>query len=102
MPNNALWSGRPVEVDSNQIETLIENSQHYITWETEDMLKIPKSSFENHLQQLGYVNSFDVCVPLKQKKKEKTLLDSISACGSLLVCMLSRSVMSDFLQPHGL
>ena len=27
-------SGRPAEVDSNQIETLIENNQHYTMWET--------------------------------------------------------------------
>ena len=69
--DNALWSDRPVEVDSNQIKTLIENSQHYTRWETENMLKISISSFENHLQQLGYVNWFDVCVPLRQKKKKK-------------------------------
>ena len=25
--------GRPVEVDSNQAETLIENNQHHTTWE---------------------------------------------------------------------
>ena len=31
---DAPRSGRPVEVDSNQIETLIENNQHYTLWET--------------------------------------------------------------------
>ena len=29
-PDDALPSGRPVEVDSDQIETLTENNQHYI------------------------------------------------------------------------
>ena len=29
--DNALWLSRPVEVDSNQIETLIENNQCYTT-----------------------------------------------------------------------
>ena len=29
--DNAPWWGRPVEVDSDQTETLIENNQHYIT-----------------------------------------------------------------------
>ena len=33
-------SGRPVEVDSAQIETLIENIQCYTTWEIADILKI--------------------------------------------------------------
>ena len=27
--DNAPWPGRPVEADSDQIETLIENNQHY-------------------------------------------------------------------------
>ena len=46
-------SGRPVEVDSNQIETLIENNQRYTMLEIANILKIPKSSIENHLHQLG-------------------------------------------------
>ena len=32
--DSAPWAGRPVEVDSNQIETLIENSQRYTMQET--------------------------------------------------------------------
>ena len=55
--------GKPVEVDSDQIETLIENRQHYTTWEVAGILKIPKSSIDNFLHQLGYVNHFDVWVP---------------------------------------
>ena len=39
----ALWLGRPVEVHGDQIETLIENSQCYTTWEMADILKISKS-----------------------------------------------------------
>ena len=35
------WSGRPVEVDSDQTETLIENDQHYNTWKIADILKCP-------------------------------------------------------------
>ena len=73
--------GTPVEVDSNQIETLIENNQRYTTREIADILKISKSSVENHLHQVGYVNRFDVWVPYKLS--EKHLLDCISACKSL-------------------
>ena len=79
--DDAPRSGRPVEVDSNQIKTLIENDQCYTTWEIADILKISKSSIENHLHQLGYLNRFEVWVPHKQKKN---LLDHISACDSLL------------------
>ena len=35
--------GRPVQVDSDQIETLIENNQRYTTWERANILKISKS-----------------------------------------------------------
>ena len=42
--DDAPQSGRPVEVDSDQIETLIENNQHYTTQKIEDILKISKSS----------------------------------------------------------
>ena len=62
--------GRPVEVDRDQIETLIENNQHYTTREIVNLLKIPKSSVENHLHQLGYVNRFCVWVPRKSSGKK--------------------------------
>ena len=35
--------GRPVEVDSDQIETLIENNQCYTMWEVANILKTSKS-----------------------------------------------------------
>ena len=40
--DDAPQSGRAVEVDSDQIETFIENSQHYTTREMADTLKISK------------------------------------------------------------
>ena len=43
---NAPQSGRPVEVNSDQIETLIENNQLYTMWEIADILKMSKSSVE--------------------------------------------------------
>ena len=55
--------GRPVQVASNQIETLMENNHCYTTWEIADILKISKSSVENLLYHLGYVDHFDVWVP---------------------------------------
>ena len=58
------------EVDSDQIETLIEKNQRYTTQETADILK-SKSSVENHLHQFGYVNRFDVWVPHNLSKKER-------------------------------
>ena len=49
-----------------------------------DIFKISKSRAENHLQQLKYVNCFDVW--MLHKLTEKSLLDCISACDSLLKC----------------
>ena len=53
-----------------------------IMWEIADILRISKSSAENHLHQLGYVHCFDVWVP--HKLRERNLLDCVSACDSLL------------------
>ena len=46
------------------------------------ILKISKSSLENHLHHLGYIHHFDVWV--QHKLSEKNLLDHISTCDSLL------------------
>ena len=41
--DDVAWLGRPAEVDSDQIETLIENNQCFIMQEIADILKISKS-----------------------------------------------------------
>ena len=41
--DDAQQLGRLVEVDSDQIDTLIENNQCYTTWEIADILKMSKS-----------------------------------------------------------
>ena len=41
--DDAPQSGGPVEVDSDQIKTLIESNKCYITWDIADILKISKS-----------------------------------------------------------
>ena len=76
-----MLHSRAVEVDSDLFETLIENHQRYTMQETADILKISKSSAENHLHQLSYVNCFDVWAP--HKLSEENLLDLISTCDSL-------------------
>ena len=42
-------SGRTVEVDRDQIETLTENNQLYTMQEIDDILEISNSRAENHL-----------------------------------------------------
>ena len=41
--DDAPQSGRPVEVDNAQMETLTENNQCYTTWKRANILKISKS-----------------------------------------------------------
>ena len=41
--DDAPWTYRPVEIDSDQIKTLIENNQYSPTWEIVYILKMPKS-----------------------------------------------------------
>ena len=39
--DNAPWWGRPGEVDRDRVETLIENKQHYTTWQIPAYSKCP-------------------------------------------------------------
>jgi hypothetical protein len=64
--DNAPWLDRPVDVNSDQIE----NHQRLYHTRDSDIFKISKSSNENHLHQLGYVNCFDVGVPHKLAEKK--------------------------------
>ena len=50
--DNTPWWGRSVEVDKDQIKTIIESNQRYTTWEIANTLKISRSSAESHLQSL--------------------------------------------------
>lgn len=69
MLDDAPRSGRPTEVDSKTFKCWLFHYQHYAKYEIANILKISKSSIENHVHQLGYVNCFDVCVPYKLSKK---------------------------------
>ena len=63
--DDAPWSGRPVEVESDQIETIIENNQCYTMQEIADILKISKSSIENHLRASLVAQWLGVCLPMQ-------------------------------------
>ena len=58
--DNTPQSGKPAEIYSHKIDTLIKNSQHYATWKITGILKIPKSSTENYLNPHDNVNQFMV------------------------------------------
>ena len=54
---------RPRAVESHPGQTLTEDGPRYGTQETGNILKVSQSSVKKHLQQLDYVNLFDVWVP---------------------------------------
>ena len=47
-------SGRPVEVDSDQMETLIETNQCYTMWELAYIFKISKSIVICEMKNMSY------------------------------------------------
>ena len=52
--DNAPWSDRPVEVDSNQTKTLIEKNQCYSMREIADILKISKPKLLVKMKNVFY------------------------------------------------
>ena len=57
--------GRPGAVESHPWQTLTEDRPGCGTGETGNILKVSQSSVKKHLQQLDYVNVFDVWFPQK-------------------------------------
>ena len=80
--DGAPWSGRPVEVDSDQIETLIENSQHYTMREIVTYSKYPNQALKIICTSLVML----IALMFGLHISEKNLLDCIPACDSLLKC----------------
>ena len=94
---DALWLSRPVELDSDHTETLIENNQHYTMREIAGILKISKSSVENHLHQFGYVYFSDVCVPHKLSgEKNKTKQNKTTFLTILPYAIFYLNIMNAF------
>ena len=52
--DDAPQSGRPVEVDGDQIETLNENNQCYTMWELAYIFKISKSIVICEMKNMSY------------------------------------------------
>ena len=79
---NAPRSGRPTEVDNDEIKTMIKNNRCSTTREIAEKLNISHICVERHLKQLGYVNNLDIWVP--HKLNEIQLTKRISTCDSLV------------------
>ena len=53
-------SGRPNEVDGDQIKAIMESDRHVTVREIEEMLKIPKSTIDRNIQRLGLITKLDI------------------------------------------
>ena len=71
-------SGRPNEVDDDQIKAIIESNCHVTVREIEEMLKIPKSTINRHIQRLELVKKLDIWIPHELKEYHST--KRINAC----------------------
>ena len=71
-------SGRPNEVDDDQIKVIIESDHYVIVREIEEMLKMPKSTINRHIQRLGLVKKLDIWIP--HELKEIHLTKRINVC----------------------
>ena len=61
-------SGRPNEVDDDQMNAIFESGRHVTVREIEEMLKIPKSAIDRHIQRLGLVKKLDIWITHKLKE----------------------------------
>ena len=72
-------SGRPVEVDDDIIEAIIDLDRHGTTREIAEKLHVSHTCVENHLKQLGYVRKLDTRVPHELKEKRLTQRINVAA-----------------------
>ncbi|XP_011883505.1 PREDICTED: histone-lysine N-methyltransferase SETMAR-like [Vollenhovia emeryi] len=63
--NDAPRSGRPVEVDDDQIKALIEANPHSTTRDIAESLNLHHSTVHDHLRKLGFISKLDIWVPLQ-------------------------------------
>ena len=70
--------GQPNEVDHDQIKAIIESDSHVTMREIEEMLKIPESTIDRHIQRLGLVKKLDIWI--SHELKEIHLTKRLNTC----------------------
>lgn len=71
-------SGRPVEVDDDQIKAIIDSDRHSTTREIAEKLDVSHTCIEKRIKQLGYVKKLDLWVPHELKEIHLTQRINIS------------------------
>lgn len=82
--NDAPCSGKPIEIDDDQVKALIESNPRYTTREIAETLSIHHSTVYDHLNKLGYVCKLNIWVP--HELKEIYLTKRIDICDMLIKC----------------
>ncbi|KFM73857.1 Histone-lysine N-methyltransferase SETMAR, partial [Stegodyphus mimosarum] len=72
---------RSVEVDADLIRAIIDSDRHSTTREIAEKFHVSHTCIENHLKQLGYVQTLDTWVP--HELKETHLTRRINGCDLL-------------------
>ena len=75
-------SGRPTEVDDDQIKILIEDDRHITVRDIAKRLNVSHTTIENHLKCLGLSKKLDIWVP--HELKEVHLTQRINICDMIL------------------
>ncbi|KAK2580003.1 hypothetical protein KPH14_010768 [Odynerus spinipes] len=71
-------SGRPSEVDDDQMKAIIESNRHITVREIAKRLNVSHPTIENHIRCLGLVKKLDIWVP--HELKEIHLTQRINIC----------------------
>lgn len=80
--NDAPRSGRPVEVDNDQIKALIEANPRSTTRDIAEALNVHHSTVHDHLRRLGFTSKLDIWVP--HELKEVQLINRMNMCDTNL------------------
>ena len=71
-------SGRPIDVDDDQIKAIIESDRHISVREIAERLNVSHTTIENHLKCFGVIKKHDIWVP--HELKEIHLTQRINIC----------------------
>lgn len=80
--DDAPRSGRPSEVNDDELLALVENDRHLTTDEIGERLNVDRTTVADHLKRLGMVRNMDIWLP--HELTERNLMDRVETCENLL------------------
>jgi histone-lysine N-methyltransferase SETMAR len=80
--NDAPRSGRPIEIDDEELEAILQEDRHQTTRELAEQLNCSPQTVLNHLNKMGKTQKFGCWVPRKLTQDQKN--QRVTVCASLL------------------